>query len=83
MNLNKIAALLLIFTSALFIVMVLFYNQVSGTALGIGAIALLAAGALMFYLYYAGRFSARKRWTLILVFIMPNVLLLLWSLWRH
>jgi hypothetical protein len=82
MKQNQVAGLALILCSLLFIGMIFFHQQLSTTAFYIGMAAIYCTGALFFFLY-AQRYSKVKRWGLLLVFIVPNVLLLLWNFMRH
>ncbi len=81
MKQNQVAGLALIISSLLFIGLIFFHQQLSDTALYIGIAAIDITGALFLYLYLQ-RFDKRKRWALMLLFVVPNFLLLLWNWFR-
>lgn len=76
---NKIAALLLILFSVVFILLVLFVEKVSDTVLQVASFTVLATGGLFLYLYWQ-QFSKVKRRVLLLFFLLPALLLFLRSL---
>ena len=78
MKQNQVAGFALIICSLLFIGLIFFHPQLSDTALFIGIAAIYVTFALFLY-FYLQRFGQVKRWTLLLLFIVPNFVLLLWN----